>query len=74
LACHAQAGLNYGLPKGGVDGNALGFMTNERYQYWLGQQVRPGSTGLDFNMQADKAFRNFRKHLNELSKRGKAVR
>lgn len=74
LGCHAQAGLNYGLPKGGVDGNALGFMTNERYQYWLGQQVRPGSTGLDFNMQADKAFRNFRKHLNELSKRGKAAR
>lgn len=57
LGCHAQSGINFGLPDGQkVSGAGLGFLNQQEYARFS-QQV--GQGGFDFNMQVDKAMRNF---------------
>ncbi len=57
LGCHAVAGINFGL----VDGKRappLGFLTQGLYDDFYKQA---GSKSFDFDMQIDKAMRNFSK-------------
>lgn len=63
LGCHAQSGLSVGLEKGeslknrqGAPLRGMGFMTNDDYAVYA-QRLKNG--GFDFNMQLDKAMRNF---------------
>lgn len=57
LGCHAQSGINFGLPPGErVPGAGLGFLKNEDY---LRQIAKSKNGSFDFNMQVDKAMRNF---------------
>lgn len=57
MGCHAQSGMNIAMPQGQVvSGKGLGFLTNEEYLSWKAQLK---GFDLDFNMQADKAMRNF---------------
>jgi len=72
LGCHALSGVNFGLPPmTDKDGNVmldksgkprrqfapgLGFLTEASYQDYF---TRAGKGSFDFNMQLDKAMRNF---------------
>jgi hypothetical protein len=59
LGCHAQSGMNVGLPDGqSVGGKGMGFMSKAEFLKWS-REVKGG--GFDFNMQVDKGARNFAK-------------
>lgn len=57
LGCHAVAGLNFGLADG-KRAPGLGFLTQKDYDDYL---QRAGNKSFDFDMQIDKAMRNFSK-------------
>lgn len=58
MGCHSQSGMNMGLESGlEIPTRGMGFMANADYLSWI-PKVN-GGTGYDFNMQAEKALRNF---------------